>query len=162
MRTKVRRTAYPGQAEAANSEHDDNERLWRGCHHAAEGVGSACDLKAESLHLSQGMMAEESVPERSGNWTKRRSATWFGSISGLRERSCGHSSRVCKLYRCGLIVQPSQSSHPSTMFARHMKWCISKNLPKPASNRNSNWTALARRSPFPRLPTAARAPSSYA
>jgi len=50
----------------------------------------------------------------------------------------------------------------NTLFCRQTKWCISKSLPRPARNSNSDWTALARRSSFPCLSTAARAPSSYA
>ena len=99
-------------------------------------------------------MAEESVPKRSGNRTKRNSSTWFGSISGLQERSRGHSSRVCELHCCRSVVHPYRNSSPTRCFGLN-ETVHFQNLPRLARTVRSIGPALARL-PFllarPRLP----------
>jgi len=74
VKTKGKRKPHPGQAEAAHSERDDNNAA-AGCHHGVAAVGLPSDLQAEYKGLCRVVGGvEETVPERSGNRTKHRSA----------------------------------------------------------------------------------------
>jgi hypothetical protein len=73
---------------------------------------------------------KETVLQRSGNRTTRRSPDWFEGISAGWRRSRGARDLVCKLHSCGSMAHPSRNSRPNAVFGCETKWCILMDLPR--------------------------------
>lgn len=77
----------------------------------ATAVGLPSDLNAEHEDLFQVVgSVERTVPQRSGNRTKRRCLTLFENISVCLERLYGNAGLVCEVRCCGSIARSSRNS----------------------------------------------------